>query len=1295
MSSHNSTTPDFGANEWMVEEMRDAWLKDPTSVSPQWRSLFESGRLPGPSSQPAPAQPATKVPQPDAPSPAPAATPSSPVPQPSQSPQAEDALPETGAGAAPHRQASPAQDVTRSDLPPAPTSDAAPPTSPYAHQRSLLRALDLAGQVREEDAEVRMKGAAARTAKNMEESLSIPTATSARAVPAKVLIENRAIINQHLSRTRGGKVSFTHLIGWAVVEAMAEMPGMNVSYSVDGAGKPVLREPAHVGFGLAVDVPAANGERRLLVPSIKRADELDLAGFVAAYEALVRKARDGKLEVEDFRGTTVTLTNPGMIGTLHSVPRLMPGQGAIIGVGSMTYPAAFAGASEETLARQGVGKTVTLTSTYDHRVIQGALSGEFLRLVERKLLGLDGFWDRCFSSMRVPHEPIRWERDTTYDPELETGKPARVAELIHAFRQRGHLAADTDPLTFRLRRHPDLSLSSYGLSLWDLDRTFPTGGLGGTERATLRQILERLREAYCRTVGVEYMHIQDPAQRRWWQERLEAEWEVTTSAERRRILTKLAQAEAFETFLQTKYVGQKRFSLEGGESLIVLLDRLLDEAAHDGLDEVVIGMAHRGRLNVLTNIAGKSYGQVFDEFDGNGVIVGAGTGDVKYHLGTEGVYTGTEGVTTRVSLAANPSHLETVDGVVEGIVRAKQDRIGLGDKGYTVMPVLVHGDAAFAGQGVVYETLNMSQLRAYRTGGTVHVVVNNQIGFTTGSASGRSTTYATDLAKGLQVPIFHVNADDPETVARAARHAYEYRATFHKDVIIDLICYRRRGHNEGDDPSMTQPVMYHLIDSLPSTREVYTRDLVGRGDITAEDAKAIEDAFHDELERIFAETRAAHQGEATGAGERAQDEAEGQSQADPTQVGLARTSLEVPASQEAGAGMMIGWTSAVGRDVVERIGDSQVAYPEGFKIHPKLATMLAKRQQATREGGIDWGLGELIALGSLLMEGVPVRLAGEDARRATFAQRHAVLHDNANGQEWTPLDFLTPDQAPLEIYDSLLSEYAAMAFEYGYSVERPEALTIWEAQFGDFANGAQSVIDEYVTSATQKWGQRSGLVLLLPHGQEGQGPDHSSARIERYLQMCAQDNMWLVMPSTPANHFHMLREQAYRRPRRPLVVFTPKQLLRLKAASSSVEEFTTGSFKPVIGEVDPAIASGSGVTRVLVCSGRVYYDLLAERSKRGDSSVAIVRLEQPYPLPEAELAQALAPFAGAQVCWVQDEAANQGVWPYLGLHLPEAMTSAGAVRLVSRPEAAAPAVGTAGAYKRTQAELVARAFARD
>ena len=1240
--SENDFAQGFGTNEWIVEDMREAYLADPASVTQSWREFFSenpqylAGQSPAMPSKPLSASVGVQIPG--------AAT-----------------------ASASRRPVLASEDVSRSDLPPAPTAQFKSPTSPYAYNQAHSEAGETSnGVVESVDT---LKGASARTAKNMEASLQIPTATSARAIPAKVLIENRLLINTHLASTRGGKVSFTHLIAWALVESLAEMPEMNVAYTLDEKGKPALHNPAHVNLGLAIDVPSANGERRLLVPSVKNADTLDLASFIDAYDALVVRARKGQLTVDDFKDTTATLTNPGMIGTLNSVPRLMPGQGLIMGVGAMTYPAAFAGASPETLARQAVGKVLTLSNTYDHRVIQGAQSGELLRLMERKLMGLDGFWNRSFKALRIPHEPVHWDQDVTYDPLADAGKPARVAELIHAFRQRGHLAADTDPLAYRLRRHPDLNFSSYGLSLWDLDRVFPTGGLGGKDRATLREILQMLRDAYSRYVGVEYMHIQDPAQRRWWQERMEGVTPSIDTAERRRILTKLMQAEAFEVFLQTKYVGQKRFSLEGGESLIVLLDRLIDDAAHDGIEEAAIGMAHRGRLNVLTNIAGKSYGQVFDEFDGNYLTNGQGSGDVKYHLGTTGTFTGTDDVTTKVSLAANPSHLETVDGVLEGIVRAKLDRSGSGTDGsYNVLPILVHGDAAFAGQGVVYEVLNMSQLPGYRTGGTIHVIVNNQIGFTTGNALGRSTTYPSDLAKGLQVPIFHVNGDAPESVARVARWAWEYRQEFHKDVIIDLVCYRRRGHNEGDDPSMTQPVMYNLIDRKPSTFSVYTTNLVGRGDLTEEQCEQLLDAYRENLEHILNEARAGH----------------------------------LNADTPAYSGPKAGETShsqptAVAREVIERIGDAQVSVPEGFQVHSKLMNLLRKRQSMSRQGGIDWGFGELLAFGSLLMEGVPVHMTGEDVRRATFAQRHAVMHDQRNGSEWTPLDYLTPNQAKLSIVDSLLSEYGAMAFEYGYSVERSEGLNIWEGQFGDFANGAQTVIDEYVSSAEQKWGQHSGLVLLLPHGLEGQGPDHSSARIERYLQLCAQDNMRVVQPSTPANHFHTLRDQARREPHRPLILISPKQMLRLKAAVSPVEDFISGGMQTVIGETDPevlAAAAANKVDRVLLCSGRIYWDLLAHRQHAEDKHTAIVRLEQLYPLDEPALLEALAPFAGAELVWVQDEPRNQGAWPWLALHLPDSITAGRLPRVVARPEAAAPAVGTSAAHVAQQKLILDEAFAR-
>jgi 2-oxoglutarate decarboxylase len=1164
-----------------------------------------------------------------------------------------------------------AADVTRADLPPRPLSKIAEATSPYTRLQRSGAASKLNESLRSEDEVETLKGAYRAVAKNMDTSLEVPTATSARQIPAKLLIENRAVINGHLARTRGGKVSFTHLIGYALVEALVEMPSMNVRYTMDEKGKPAIEHFAHVGFGLAIDVPRRDGSRMLMVPVIHEADTLTFAEFVDKYEDIVRRTREGKLTGDDFSGGTVTLTNPGTIGTTHSVPRLMKGQGSIIGVGATNYPVEWAGASPQRLAELGVGKIMTMTSTYDHRIIQGAASGELLRIVSRKLAGQDGFYDRVFDSMRVPYVPYRWETDKEYDSEREKGKPARIVEFIHAYRVAGHLAANTDPLDYKVRRHPDLNLSSYGLNVWDLDRSFPTGGFGGRDYMTLREIIEQLRDTYTRTVGIEYMHMVDPKQRAWIQERVEKPWEKPSLETQRHIMTMLNKAEAFEHFLQTKYIGQKRFSLEGSESLIPLLDRVLWVAAHDNIAEVGIGMAHRGRLNVLANIAGKSYAQIFSEFEGNtDPRTVQGSGDVKYHLGTEGVYTSDDGAATKVYLAANPSHLEAADGVLEGVVRAKHDK--LNEPGWPVLPILIHGDAAFAGQGVVYETLNMSQVPAYRNGGTLHIIINNQIGFTTSNTVARSTKYATDMAKGLQIPIFHVNGDDPEMVARVAKLAFEFRQEFNKDVIIDLVSYRRRGHNEGDDPSMTQPVMYELIDRTPTTRDRYAQDLVGRGDITAEEAENALKEYHDLLDQILTETRET-------------------AKADDSAENVA--GLERPEAQQLGQGLMIGWDSPIPRDVIERIGDAHVAIPEGFTPHPKMEKLLEKRQKMSREGKIDWGFGELLAFGSLLMEGTPVRMSGQDSRRATFVQRHAVLHDHNDGREWTPLDFLVEDQPKFDIYDSTLSEYAPMAFEYGYSLERPEALTVWEAQFGDFANGAQSVIDEFISSAEEKWAQRSSVVLLLPHGYEGQGPDHSSARIERYLQLAAEDNMWIVQPSTPANHFHMLRTQAYKRPRKPLVVFTPKQLLRLSAAASEIEDFTTGGFKTVYEEQDQSIIdNASNVDRVIMTSGRVYYDLVKERDRRGDKNVAIVRLEQYYPLPVEDLKKAVEPFGNAELVWVQDEPENQGPWPFLALNMFTEFDQK--VTVVSRPASASPAAGTMQLHKYQHGILMDGAFKR-
>ncbi|HZK04524.1 MAG TPA: multifunctional oxoglutarate decarboxylase/oxoglutarate dehydrogenase thiamine pyrophosphate-binding subunit/dihydrolipoyllysine-residue succinyltransferase subunit [Actinomycetaceae bacterium] len=1144
-----------------------------------------------------------------------------------------------------------------------PQAVAQPATTPYA---PALRPEDAESETLEDTVE-KLRGVAQRTAANMEKSLTIPVATSVREIPAKVLIENRMLINEHLARSRGGKVSFTHLIGYALVEALGQVPDMNLSYGETEDGRPAVVRPAHVALGLAIDLPRPGGARQLVVPSIKKADTMDFGEFWGAYDSMVARARDGKLEVADFQGTTITLTNPGTIGTVHSIPRLMNGQGTILGVGATDYPAEYRGASNNTLARIGVSKVLTLTSTYDHRIIQGAASGEFLRAMHIKLIGEDGFYERVFASLRIPVAPIRWQRDVEFDPEKELDKSARIAEMIHAFRSRGHLQADVDPLAYRRHRYADLDFTNHGLTLWDLDRRFATGGFAGTASLPLREILTQLRDTYCRTTGIEYMHLQDPAQRKWMQERLERPFVRMSSTEQLQVLYKLGEAEAFETFLQTKFIGQKRFSLEGGESLIPLLDVILQGAVGDGMDEVVIGMAHRGRLNVLTNIAGKSYAQIFNEFEGNDPRSTEGSGDVKYHLGTEGTFTAPSGETTSVYIAANPSHLDAVDGVVGGIVRAKQDRIDLGRKGYTVLPLLIHGDAAFAGQGVIAETLNMSQLRGYRIGGTVHVVVNNQIGFTTGPASSRSSHYATDVVKGLQIPIFHVNGDDPEAVARVAKLAFEYRQEFHKDVVIDMICYRRRGHNEGDDPSMTQPLMYSLINEKRTTRELYTEALVGRGDITLEQAEEAIGSFRSQLEKSFT------------------DEHRTQPVAPASTETIA--GLEIPAAQQEYAGLLLGWRSGVDPLELERIGAAFVHPPEGFTVHPKLVQLCERRHAMSREGDIDWGFAEILAFGTLLMEGVPVRVAGQDTRRGTFVQRHATFHDVTNGAEWTPLRYLTEDQAKFHIYDSPLSEYAALAFEYGYSVERPDSLVAWEAQFGDFVNGAQTVIDEFISSAEQKWGQRSSLVMLLPHGYEGQGPDHSSARIERFLQMCAEKNMVVAQPSTPANHFHLLREQAFRRPRKPLIEFTPKQLLRLRAARSPLEEFTSNEFRTVIDDD----GGPRHVRRVILCSGRVYYELIARRKKTGADDVAIIRLEQLYPLDRDAIQAAVAGYGKAEILWLQDEPENQGAWPFLALRLPEMLRRP--IRLVSRPAAASPSTGSARRHTAENEALMVGAFA--
>ncbi len=1106
-------------------------------------------------------------------------------------------------------------------------------------------------------------GQAAAIVRNMEASLGIPTATSTRVIPVNVMEENRRILNQHREVMGRGKISFTHLVAWAIVRALEKHPGMNDAFGeVDG--RPMRVRKAGINLGIAVDVTREQGNHSLLVPNIKDSGKLDFVGFVSAFDSLVGKARKGALEPDAFFGTTLTLTNPGTLGTTSSIPRLMKGQGAIIATGAMGHPAEMSAMPDASLAALGMAHVMTVSSTYDHRVIQGAESGAFLATLEGLLLGGDGFYQRIFSDLEVPHHPTAWARDTS-PPPFDAGrgsfsvKQARILSLINFYRVRGHLVANLDPLfTGPARSHAELDPASFGYTLWDLDRTFLTNGLGGTEEATLRQILEVLRQTYCGKIGAEFMHIQDPEQKRWLMERMETtrnRAELTPDA-RKRILGKLVEAEVFEKTLHTRYMGHKRFSLEGAEAVIPLLDRMLDRASEAGVQEAFLGMSHRGRLTVLACTVGKPMARIFAEFE-DALEPGftQGSGDVKYHLGATGVHKAKGGRSLRLTLAPNPSHLEAVDPVVEGMVLARQ-RL-LGDLGHDqVLPVLLHGDAAFAGQGVVAETLNMSQLHGYHTGGTLHVVVNNQIGFTANPGETRSSTYCTDVAKGIQAPIFHVNGDDPEAVAQVVDLAVDYRQRFHRDVVVDLVCYRRYGHNEGDEPSYTQPLLYRKIKEHPAVAHLFGDQLLRDGILAPEEREALWTATR---ERLLQDSPPSHQA--------------APAEAPPSRSGPPR---------EADPGDRL---SAVVRAVS--------TVPEDFALHPKLQPLL-RRRSAYLEGGptIDWAGAELLAFGACLLEGIPVRLAGQDSGRGTFSQRHAVLADVHTGLERVPLNTLAPGQAPFEVVDSLLSENAAMAFEYGYSVADPAALVLWEAQFGDFANGAQVVIDQFLSGSEQKWNQTSGLVLLLPHGQEGQGPEHSSARLERFLSLCAEDNIRVANPTTPAQYYHLLLRQARDTTRRPLVIMSPKSLLRHPQAVSSLEDLVDGAFRPVLEDVK---GDRSAVRRVLVANGKVAYDLLSAREERQASQVAILRLEQLYPFPGAALGRALAAYPPeAEVVFIQEEPRNMGAWRFVREQFLDGQVGGvqRPLRYLGRRELASTAPGSHRVFKQEQEALVAEAL---
>jgi 2-oxoglutarate decarboxylase len=874
----------------------------------------------------------------------------------------------------------------------------------------------------------------------------------------------------------------------------------------------------------------------------------------------------------------------------------------------------------------------------------------------------------------VPYEPSRWARDhhaLAGEGDVDRIlKQIRVQELINMYRVRGHLHAHLDPLDAAPPPlHPELDLATYGLTIWDLPRTFVVDGLAGRSEATLEEIMAILRDAYCRTIGIEYGHILDPEQKRWIQQRVEGVATTASLEEQRQILDALTEAEVFERFLHSRYVGQKRFGLEGGESTIVALKTILDVAADEGTREAVVGMAHRGRLNVLANVVGKSYSDIFSEFEGNLDPESVqGSGDVKYHKGARGTYKNPRGVTIDVSMASNPSHLEAVSPVVEGIVRAKQDVVVRPSDGtattaraahYPYLAILVHGDAAFAGQGVVAETLNLSQLSGYRVGGAVHIVINNQVGFTTAPESARSSFYPTDVAKMIQAPIFHVNGDDPEACARAARLAYEYRATFQRDVVLDVVCYRRHGHNEGDDPSYTQPQMYKIIDQMRSVRKVYTETLVRRGDLSLDEAERALDDFNDRLQRVLDEVRTV-----------------------PVPELHEVPALEAPVDDPAPA-------TGVDEATLRRIARATTEVPDGFTVHPKLARQFAQRAALLESGEVDWALGEALALGTLLAAGANVRLVGQDSRRGTFSHRHAALIDYENGDQYVPLCNLGEGSGCFTVRDSSLSEYAALGFEYGYSVEATNTLVAWEAQFGDFVNGAEIVIDNFLVAAEDKWGQLSSLVMLLPHGYEGQGPEHSSGRLERFLSLSARNNLRIAQPSTAAQYFHLLRAQVLRSRVSPLVVFTPKSLLRAPVTRSPLADFEQGAFRSVL---DDAGADHARVTRLVVATGKVAHEALARRDEVGAGAVAVVRVEQIYPWPHDELDAVLASYPKVrEVVWLQEEPENMGAWPFVHHQVHRRLREV-AVAHVARAESASPATGSSLVHGAEQADLLRRAI---
>ena len=1202
------------ANAGFAQAMYEEFLRDPAAVGPEWRRLFESGVV---GERPEPNGTAAQAARPPA---EPRATVAAAMPA---APAPPSAVP---AGASP------------------------------------------------------IKGPAAKLVANMNESLSVPTATTFRVLPVAVLEQKRKLLNAGLQAAgKSGKISFTHLIAFALVQATKQHPVMGHTL-VEQGGAPYRVAPEGVALGLAVDVQRKDGSRGLVVPVIKRADTMDFASFHVAYETLVEKARNNRLMPDDFAGATMSLTNPGGLGTVASVPRLMAGQGSIIAVGAIGYPVEFSAVPEERLRDFGVSKVMTVTSTYDHRVIQGAESGAFLGTMDRLLQGDQGFFELIAESLGLGEAEYQLARPTpATQPGQEGAGPvapemlyhvAAAMALVKAFRMHGHLAAHLDPLGTPPIGDPALNPGPLGLTP-EVMAAIPAKVLRiAVPGRTLAEALPFLQATYCGTMAYEIEHISTHEERVWLREKIEsgAYRKPMSPDEQRRLLQRLTEVETLEKFLHKAYLGQKRFSIEGVDMLVPMLDLTIERAAESGARDVVIGMAHRGRLNVLAHTVGRPYETIFAEFEGGRHVEAGqltpegGTGDVKYHHGAEGAYRTDKNKAITVTLSPNPSHLEFVAPVVDGRARAKQTQRRGRDAHHdptAALPVTIHGDAAFAGQGVVAETLNLGALAGYRTGGTLHIITNNQVGFTTNMEDARSTRYASDLAKGFDIPIIHVNGDDAEACLSAVRLSMAYRDKFHQDVLIDLVGYRRHGHNEGDEPAYTQPIMYERIKALPSTRELYARALVAAGVITQEEADR----------------------QATDAYQRLVDIQQG------FKASMSRGNPPEPANKMMGPGLEVD--TALAAEFLVALNEQLLSWPEGFTVHPKLRKQLERRRAAMGpDGGIDWAHAEALALASLLTEGVPIRLTGQDTERGTFSQRHLVLHDAATGERLAPIQRLPGALAPLELHNSPLSELATLGFEYGYSAAASESLVLWEAQFGDFINGAQVIVDQFLSAGLSKWGLTTRLTLLLPHGYEGQGPEHSSARLERFLQLAAEGNIRVANPTTPAQYFHLLRRQARRTRQRPLIVMTPKSLLRLPQAASRLEDLSQERWRPVLD--DPwAATRAAEITRVVFCSGKIYYDLVAEADKLTEHRPAIVRLEQLYSFPWQECREVLARYPRMdELLWVQEEPKNMGAWSYLAPKLVELGAGAVGVGYIGRPERASPAEGYPAAHAAEQGRII-------